>query len=98
VTIELHYLTFDFSDEDSGRGSFDALASVLPERQPALLEEIVAVLRWAEATFGPGGEEAEWDHALQATPEPPGRTTVAFTISGSAAFCEAFRAAFAEAA
>lgn len=42
---ELHYLDFDFSDEDSGRGRFDAMASVLPDRLPALLAEIAAVLQ-----------------------------------------------------
>ncbi|MES2940608.1 MAG: hypothetical protein V4864_23220 [Pseudomonadota bacterium] len=71
--MQLHYLDFDFSDEDSGRGSFDAMASVAPQRLPALLAEVAAVLRWATAAFGPAGalqDEGEWDYALQGTAEP----------------------------
>jgi hypothetical protein len=71
--MQLHYLDFEFSDEDSGRGSFDAMASVLPARLPALLGEIGAVLRWAAAAFGPAGAlqgEGEWDYELQGIAEP----------------------------
>lgn len=116
--MDLHYLIFDFSDEDSGRGSFDAMASVLPERLPALLAEVAAVLRWAHARFGPAGalqDEGDWDYALQGTLEPDAplqvtfdsrsgtvatepaaprsRVTLALTLGGSAAFCDAFRLA-----
>lgn len=117
--MQLQYLDFDFSDEESGRGSFDAMASVLADRLPALLAEIAAVLRWAVGTFGPGGaldDEGEWDYDLQAILEPgtpidvsfdetsgeislasdagPGRTTLTLTLSGSDAFCVAFREKF----
>jgi hypothetical protein len=117
--MHLQYLDFDFSDEESGRGSFDAMASVLPDRLPALLAEIAAVLRWAAGAFGPGGalgEESEWDYEAQGIVEPdtplqavyddargdvsltpvPGqaRTTLTLTLSGSPAFCEAFRERF----
>lgn len=71
--MQLHYLDFDFSDEDSGRGSFDAMASVVPDRVAAVLAEIAAVLRWATATFGPAGaldDAGDWDHDLQAVAEP----------------------------
>lgn len=116
---ELHYLDFDFSDEDSGHGSFDAMASVLPERLPALLAEIAAVLGWATGVFGTGsaGEnESEWGYDVQGVVEPgtplnvlydeatgvvtltPGsvttRTTLTLTVSGSPAFCDAFRQRF----
>ncbi|HSV45200.1 MAG TPA: hypothetical protein VLJ58_05355 [Ramlibacter sp.] len=116
---ELQYLDFDFSDEDSGRGSFDAMASVLPERLPALLAEIAAVLGWATGAFGPGGageDEGEWGYDLQGLIEPgtalevvydegsgvvtltpaagPARTTLTLTLSGSPAFCDAFRKRF----
>lgn len=118
--MQLHYLDFDFSDEDSGRGSFDAMASVVPGRLAPLLEEIAAVLRWAAGTFGPSGDlddGGEWDHDLQAIAEPDTplaiafdasgavslgalpalapRVTLTLTLSGSAAFCAAFREAFA---
>lgn len=118
--MELHYLDFDFSDEESGRGSFDAMASVLPPRVPALLDEVSAVLRWASQAFGPAEAlqgDAEWDFDLSGiaepdaslevtchedtgevvlSPAPSGQvlTTLTFTLSGSPAFCEAFRAEF----
>ena len=117
--MQLHYLDFDFSDEDTGRGSFDAMASVLPERLPALLGEIAAVLGWAIAAFGPSGaleEEGEWGYELQGTIEPgtalkvaydeassevtlspagaTARTTLTLTLSGSPAFCDAFKESF----
>jgi hypothetical protein len=71
--MQLHYLDFDFSDEESGRGSFDAMASVLPSRLPALLTEIAAVLGWAGRAFGRAGtlqDEGEWDYELQGIVEP----------------------------
>ena len=119
--MPLDYLLFDFSDEESGAGSFDAMASVLPDRWPALAGEAGAVLRWAHHGFGaPSGAEGEgeWDFQLHATTEPDqpfpvgydarrgeiaaarapaGRTTLTLTLSGSRAFCDAFREAFAEA-
>jgi hypothetical protein len=71
--MQLHYLDFDFSDEESGRGSFDAMASVLADRLPALLAEIAVVLGWARATFGPPGamqDESTWHLDLQGITEP----------------------------
>ena len=73
MDMPLHYLDFDFSDEASGRGSFDAMASVLPDRLPALLEEIAAVLRWAVGLFGDvpaAADEGEWDFELQGVADP----------------------------
>jgi len=117
--MQLHYLHFDFSDEDTGRASFDAMASVLPDRLPALLAEIAAVLGWAAGAFGPGGalgDESEWDYEVQGAVEPDtpmtasydyesgqvsitpanpeARTTLTLTVSGSPAFCGAFREKF----
>jgi hypothetical protein len=71
--MQLQYLDFDFSDEDSGRGSFDAMAAVDPSRLAALLAEVGAVLRWAARAWGPAGalqDEGEWDYELQGTIEP----------------------------
>lgn len=71
--MQLQYLDFDFSDEDSGRGSFDAMATVGSARLPALLAEIAAVLGWAGRTFGRAGalqDEGEWDYELQGIAEP----------------------------
>jgi hypothetical protein len=97
--VQLHYLDFDFSDEESGRGSFDAMATVAPSRLSAVLAEISAVLDWARGAFGPAGalqDESEWDYELQDTGEPVGAalSTVTLTLSGSPAFCQAFREEF----
>ena len=77
----LHYLDFDFSDEETGRGSFDAMASVAAERLPALLAEIAAVLGWAVATFGLNADPedgGDWDCDLQGIGEPDTPLDVAF--------------------
>ena len=99
MTAPLQYLDFDFSDEEEGRGSFDAMASVLPDRLPALQAEIALVLDWATASFGPSApdDEGDWFHDLQSVVEPDAgeeRTTVTLTLSGSPAFCDAFRHKF----
>ena len=68
--MELAYLIFDFTDEDSGSGSFDALASVRADRVPALAAEVESVLRWAHDAFGaplPAGGDGGWDFDLQGT-------------------------------
>ncbi|VWX62972.1 conserved hypothetical protein [Burkholderiales bacterium 8X] len=71
--MQLHYLDFEFSDEEGGRGSFDAMASVMPERLHLLLDEIGLVLRWATDAFGSceaGGDDGDWDYELQGSREP----------------------------
>lgn len=87
VPMQLQYLDFDFSDEESGRGSFDAMASVVPARLPAPLDEIAAVLRWANETFGAAGalqDEGEWDYELQALAEPATPLQIAYDESAGA--------------
>jgi hypothetical protein len=79
--MQLHYLDFDFSDEESGRGSFDAMASVVSSRLPALLAEIASVLGWAGRAFGWAGaleDEGEWDYELQGIVEPDTPLEVAY--------------------
>ena len=69
--MSLDYLLFDYSDEEGGSGSFDAMASVLPDRLPVLVDEVETVLRWAHREFGaPCAEEGDWDFELQASCEP----------------------------
>lgn len=69
----LSYLLFDVTDEESGACAFDAMASVLPEHLPALLDEAQAVLAWAAHLFGPPfsagdeGDADDWAFDLQAT-------------------------------
>lgn len=119
--MELSYLDFDFSGDDQGHGSFDAMASATPAQWPALAAEVRRVLDWAHEAFGgPAAVDdgGEWDYALHgvrevATPlqlhyRGPGgelaieagaadapRTTVTLTLTGTPAFCNALREAFA---
>ena len=119
MTRSLAYLEFDFSEDADGHGTFDAMASATAGQWPALQAEIVAVLDWAQRSFGAPGpldEGGEWDVELQGVREVPTplavryapgtlevkslasgepRTTVSVTLTGTAAFCEALRDAFA---
>ena len=95
--MELVYLIFDFTDEGAGRGSYDAMASVLPDRLPAVMAEVDAVLRWAREEFGEASAEAgEWDFELRVTDDDDAvaRKTLTLTLAGSQAFCDAFAQAF----
>ena len=67
-TAGLQYLDFDFSEDEHGLGSFDAMASVLPAQVPALHAELTRVLAWACDAFskGPLDEAYDWDYDLQA--------------------------------
>ncbi len=70
--MKLHYLEFDFSGDEEGQGSFDALASVAPARLAGLQADVVRVLDWAERAFGPAAaleEGGEWDYELQGARE-----------------------------
>ena len=116
----LHYLDFEYSEDDQGHGTFDAMAAATPAQWPALEAEVAGVLDWAHAQFGAPAafdEGGEWDCELQgvrevatslqvshrpgaglqlqpgATGEP--RVTLSLTLTGTPAFCEALRTAFA---
>ena len=70
--MSLDYLHFDFSGDEEGRGSFDAMASAVPAQLRALQDELVLVLDWAEREFGPAApleEGGEWDYELQGVRE-----------------------------
>jgi hypothetical protein len=105
--MNLDYLDFDYSEDAAGWGSFDALASTLAAHHPAVLAQVQAVLDWANSAFAgqraPLDEGGEWDHALQVLRERPGtaasgvdtdRYNVSFVITGTPAFCTAFRERF----
>ena len=118
----LRYLDFDYSEDEHGCGSFEAMASTPPAQVAAVRAEIARVLDWAAASFpgqrAPLDDGGEWDFALhgqqewastetldydtdsrqfhsQLAPPGPARCTVTLSLSGSAQFCEAFRAQFA---
>lgn len=79
--MQLDYLLFDFSDEETGAGSFDAMASVLPDRLPALLSEVEAVLQWTHGRFGPpagSADAAGWDFDLQGTDDAGAPLAIAY--------------------
>ena len=70
--MTLEYLLFELTDEETGACSFDALASVLADRLPALIHEVEAVLGWACRDFGAPAsleENGDWDFELQAVAE-----------------------------
>jgi hypothetical protein len=68
----LRYLDFDYSEDEHGHGSFDAMAAAGPVQLRALQAEVARVLDWAHAQFGAPGaleEGAEWDCELQGVRE-----------------------------
>lgn len=120
--MALKFLDFEFSEDDDGHGSFDAMAAVSLAQWPLLQIEVQRVLAWAHQEFpglrGPiedGGQwdcelqglremptplELDFDHAtgrLQVIEGAPGqpRMTLSLTLSGTQAFCNALRTAFA---
>ncbi len=94
----LVFLCFDASSDTDGVHTFDALASTSRERHAAVMAEVDEVLAWAARRFpdGPGDldEGASWGQDLQVTPEGDW-VSVSLSLSGTAAFGEAFADAFA---
>ncbi|GGH49572.1 hypothetical protein GCM10010975_01990 [Comamonas phosphati] len=72
--MALDYLDFDYSEDEEGTGTWDAMASVSAARLPALAAEIEQLLRWASRDFtgrqgavDEGGHwDGDWDYDLQA--------------------------------
>lgn len=67
--MSLQYLDFDYSEDDEGHGTWDAMASVTPAHLPALRAELESVLCWAHSGFAgqraPLDEGGDWDFDLQ---------------------------------
>ena len=80
--MALDYLDFDYSEDDEGTASWDALASVTPERLPALTAEVEQLLRWASRAFagrrGPMEEGGDWDFDLYAQQDDGTPLSVAY--------------------
>ena len=97
MTVPLHYLIFDASDDGEGTGTWDAMASVRAAQLPGVMKEVQAVLAWADAHSpgprGPLDEGGAWDadHSVQLEGE---WTTVTLTISGPWDWGEAMLARF----
>jgi hypothetical protein len=81
----LQYLDFDFSEDEHGLGSFDAMASVLPAQVPALHAELTRVLAWACDAFrkGPLDEGSDWDYDLQLAEDSAAQGHIGFDESSS---------------
>ena len=81
----LDYLDFEYSEDDHGQGTFDAMASVLPAHVPALHAELTQVLAWACDTFGPDSgpldEGCDWDYDLQLTDDTAAQGRIGFEPS-----------------
>ena len=75
----LHYLTFDYSEDEDGNASWDALACVPTQRWPALIAEVEQLLRWCQRQGEPAPLEdgGLWDVELQAHSEGPSNAPIA---------------------
>ncbi len=119
--MSLHFLDFDYSEDDAGVATWDAMASVSATRLAPLVAEIESILGWAHdllgAEFGPQEEGGLWQYDLQcerqgqpltelhfdpqrrciALPREIGAeeyVTLSLSLSGEAAFAEAFTERF----
>lgn len=74
--MALDYLDFEYSEDDEGNGTWDAMASVAEARWPALLDEVRQVLQWAQHEFrgqrAPLDEGGDWDFDLSAQDDDNG--------------------------
>jgi hypothetical protein len=69
----LRYLTFDFSEDTEGVGTFEAMASTGTAHVAAVREEVGQVLAWAYEHFAEGRgaieEGFDWDYDLRSLVE-----------------------------
>ncbi|WP_394790061.1 hypothetical protein [Rhodoferax sp.] len=67
------YLDFDYSEDEQGFGTLEAMAATRPDQVVAVHREIQQVLDWAHRTFpgmrAPLDEGGEWDFHLQGQQE-----------------------------
>jgi hypothetical protein len=96
--MPLNYLLFDTSDDGEGTGTWEAMASVRAAQLPEVMEEVLAVLEWAE-THAPGArspldEGGAWD-AEQTTHTEGDWVSVTLTLTGPWEWGEALVAHFA---
>ena len=81
--MQLEFLDFDYSEDEEGTATWDAVASVPATRLPQLEQEILALLAWAHEEFGPLRGPVEtgglWDYDLQC--ERDGRPLLALSYA-----------------
>lgn len=74
--MALDYLDFEYSEDEDGNGTWDAMASVAESRWAALLDEVRQVLHWASHDFrghrAPLDEGGDWDFDLSAQDDDHG--------------------------
>lgn len=82
--MTLNYLDFDYSEDDEGTGTFDAMASASPAQLPALHAEVAQVLQWAHTQFpnacGPSEDGGQWQYDLQGVQEVSTPLTLEFDL------------------
>lgn len=70
VSKTLDYLIFDYSEDEDGNGTWDAMSSAQGEAIARMRTEIEDVLRWASRDFhgrqGAVDDGGDWDFDLQA--------------------------------
>lgn len=75
--MALNYLDFEYSEDEDGNGTWDAMASVPDHRWNALLDEVRQVLHWASQSFrgrqAPLDEGGDWDFDLSTQDDDNGR-------------------------
>jgi hypothetical protein len=78
----LMFLDFEFSEDEQGWGTFDAMASTGPQQVATVRAEIAQVLAWAHASFpdmrAPLDEGGEWDFNLQGQQESSAHESIDF--------------------
>ena len=83
--MTLDYLDFDYSEDEEGTGTWDAMASVKAERVPALAAEIAQLLRWANQQFsgrqGAAEDGFDWDYDLQLAEDSAAQGHIGFDES-----------------
>lgn len=69
----LHYLDFEYSEDQQGVGTFEAMASTQAAQAVRVHQEIAQVLHWAHTAFvgmrAPLDDGGEWDFDLQGQQE-----------------------------
>ena len=96
--MSLHYLSFERSEGAEGVTTLEAMASTRAAQHAAVLAEVQQVLDWAWQGFahnhGPADDGGDWDHHLHVHVEDGHWHVVTLTLTASAAFVDAFQAAF----
>lgn len=91
--MPLQYLSFSSSEDDTGQGSWEAMASVRPADAAAARAELDQLLAWAERHApGPRGaldEHGAWDAHLHEQQDGPDWVTLTLTLAGPLPWGEA---------